>query len=183
MKIINPIYIYVSNNPQDVPLVFLQQCLHGLYDFYLSRGGSADNRPAGWEALAQEWKASCQVSEIPIASPTAHPVFSERRQRRVEEACACAEDIITQIMGTSNSATASTFSYLSEDWGSFEKGTAVAQRQVDGLGLYFLFPDTVIDEEGRMGQTMPRFHFDQGALERPRGIWSEAPFDCVVWTH
>ncbi len=180
MKIINPIYIYISNHPQDIPLAFLQQCLHGLYDFYLSRGGSPDNRPASLEPLAQEWKDHCKVSSIPFASPSEHPNFNERKQRRVDEAIACAEEIITQVMGASDSAGPSTYSYLSKEWSSFEVGTAVARRQLASLDIYFLFPDTVIDEEGRMGQTIPRFHFDQGLLETATGIWSEAPFNCVV---
>lgn len=185
----NPVYICFSKTLSTPSEDFMTKVIEGLVQFYHREGGTNNFNTAELSTLVSYVRQHLQNAELPIIDVENHKEnISERWEDRRNQSIECADTIIHGIMG--NNSAQHSYSCLKEDWNGFEKGVAVATRNEiwneEPVRTYFIFPNTVITEEGRMGQTHPRFPYEKetliknNAIVQSQALLQKEPLDCIL---
>ena len=146
---------------------FITNTIEGLIQFYHKEGGSNQFNATDLKGFAQDISQHINEEDPPlIQQENAEHAIPERWEMRRQQSIDCANRMIQDIMGTPTGK--QSYGCLKEDWNGFERGVVVATRQevYEGTTIqtYFIFPNTVINELGQMGQIIPRFPFEQEKL-------------------
>jgi len=186
----NPIYIHFTTFHKNTDAsVYIRRTLMGLFDYFVKLGGEGiavkEGKYAGIANFILE--NGFNGDPIPVTKSENFPELDEEHQRRIKDLITCAKDIIAEVSPLLSDETGAEYqeTFLNEDWKGFGKGCGVISRTTNLAAVYFLFPNTMISDDGQLNREAPMFPQTENRLSsrmksEEGALMGQAPFDSFV---
>jgi len=186
----NPIYIHFTTFHKNTnkPL-YIRHTLKGLFDYFTRLGGEGIAvRTEKYTGIAKFiLENGFNGDSIPITIPEDFPILDTEHLRRIKDLISCAKKIITEVSPILENEKDIMYheTFLKEDWKGFGKGCGVISRATNFATVYFLFPNTMISNDGQLNREAPIFPQTENRLSsrmksEEGALMGQAPFDSFV---
>jgi len=187
----NPIYIHFASFSQNIDSqTYIGNTLECLHKYYLNLGGESikiENNHL--DELADILATKSDSSDLKITDAKDFPALDDFHMNQINMIIDCAKEIMKEVapLLSGEKIEQSISSYLSENWKSFGKGCGVIKRVTNFATVYFLFPNTMVGQDGQLNKEAPIFPNKNNQTQLRNNIESQepnlitkAPYDSFV---